>query len=150
MYIIRAAYAFENTLDYKLSRTFILGLFFAIGYLIKEYIEVFRKCHCPALWAASTVSFLLIGTFTITAYCGCSKCGTGSNRTAMGTTPTEGRTIAADTSILPFGTQVVIGGVVYTVEDTGSGVRGNHIDIFFATHAKALQFGRKTMKVYKY
>ena len=92
----------------------------------------------------------LIGTFTITAYCGCSKCGTGSNRTAMGTTPTEGRTIAADTSILPFGTQVVIGGVVYTVEDTGSGVRGNHIDIFFATHAKALQFGRKTMKVYKY
>ncbi len=92
----------------------------------------------------------LIGTFTITAYCGCSKCGTGSNRTAMGTTPTEGRTIAADTSILPFGTQVVIGGVVYTVEDTGSGVRGNHIDIFFATHAKALQFGRRTMKVYKY
>ena len=92
----------------------------------------------------------LIGTFTITAYCGCKKCGTGSNRTAMGTTPTEGRTIAADTSILPFGTQVVIGGVVYTVEDTGSGVRGNHIDIFFATHAKALQFGRKTMKVYKY
>lgn len=65
MYIIRAAYAFENTLDYKLSRTFILGLFFAIGYLIKEYIEVFRKCHCPALWAASTISFLLIGTFTI-------------------------------------------------------------------------------------
>lgn len=92
----------------------------------------------------------LIGTFTITAYCGCKKCGTGSNRTASGTTPTEGRTIAADTSILPFGTQVVIGGVVYTVEDSGSGVSGNHIDIFFATHAKALAFGRKVMKVYKY
>lgn len=91
-----------------------------------------------------------VGTFTITAYCGCSKCGTGSNRTASGTTPTEGRTIAADTSILPFGTQVVIGGVVYTVEDSGSGVRGNHIDIFFATHSRALAFGRKTMKVYKY
>ncbi|MBE5942520.1 MAG: hypothetical protein E7264_08290 [Lachnospiraceae bacterium] len=98
----------------------------------------------------TTESGELIGTFTITAYCGCSKCGTGSNRTATGTTPTEGRTIAADTSILPFGTQVVIGGVVYTVEDTGSGVRGNHIDIFFATHARALAFGRKTMKVYKY
>lgn len=91
-----------------------------------------------------------VGTFTITAYCGCSKCGTGSNRTASGTTPTEGRTIAADTSILPFGTQVVIGGVVYTVEDSGSGVRGNHIDIFFATHSRALAFGRKTMKVYRY
>lgn len=91
-----------------------------------------------------------IGTFTITAYCGCSKCSSGSQKTASGTTPTEGRTIAADTSILPFGTQVVIGGVVYTVEDCGSGVTGNHIDIFFATHSKAIAFGRKTMKVYKY
>lgn len=98
----------------------------------------------------ATESGEYIGTFTITAYCGCSKCGTGSNRTASGTTPAEGRTIAADTSILPFGTQVEIGGVVYTVEDSGSGVRGNHIDIFFATHARALAFGRKTMKVYKY
>lgn len=91
-----------------------------------------------------------IGTFTITAYCGCKKCSGGSNKTASGTTPTEGRTIAADTSILPFGTQVVIDGVVYTVEDCGSGVKGNHIDIFFATHKKALAFGRKTLKVYKY
>lgn len=55
-----------------------------------------------------------------------------------------------DTSILPYGTQVVIGGTVYTVEDCGSGVNGNHIDIFFATHAKAVAFGRKSMKVYKY
>lgn len=92
----------------------------------------------------------LIGTFTVTAYCGCKKCSGGSNKTASGTTPTEGRTIAADTSILPFGTQVVIDGIVYTVEDCGSGVRGNHIDIFFATHAKALAFGKKTVKVYKY
>ena len=91
-----------------------------------------------------------IGTFTITAYCGCKKCSGGSGKTASGTTPTEGRTIAADTSILPFGTQVVIGGVVYTVEDRGSGVTGNHIDIFFATHKKAMAFGKKTMKVYKY
>lgn len=98
----------------------------------------------------ATESGECIGTFTITAYCGCKKCSGGSQKTASGTTPTEGRTIAADTSILPFGTKVVIGGVVYTVEDRGSGVNGNHIDIFFATHAKALAFGRKSMKVYKY
>lgn len=91
-----------------------------------------------------------IGTFTITAYCGCKKCSGGSKKTASGTTPTEGRTIAADTSVLPFGTKVVIGGVVYTVEDCGSGVTGNHIDIFFATHSKALAFGKKSMKVYRY
>ena len=91
-----------------------------------------------------------IGTFTITAYCGCKKCSGGNSKTASGTTPTEGRTIAADTSVLPYGSQVVIDGVVYTVEDCGSGVKGNHIDIFFSTHAKALAYGTKTVKVYKY
>ncbi|MCM1157466.1 MAG: SH3 domain-containing protein [Bacteroidales bacterium] len=92
----------------------------------------------------------LIGSFTITAYCGCSACCGGHNQTASGTIPTEGRTIAADTSILPFGTQVVIDGIVYTVEDRGSGVVGNHIDIFIATHERALAFGTRTVNVYKY
>lgn len=98
----------------------------------------------------ATESGECLGTFTITAYCGCKKCSGGSKKTASGTTPTEGRTIAADTSILPYGTQVVIDGIVYTVEDCGSGVKGNHIDIFFATHEKALAYGRKSVKVYKY
>ncbi len=97
----------------------------------------------------ATESGECLGTFTVTAYCGCKKC-CGGKKTASGTTPTEGRTIAADTSILPYGTQVVIDGIVYTVEDCGSGVKGNHIDIFFATHKKAVAFGRKTLKVYKY
>lgn len=91
-----------------------------------------------------------LGTFTVTAYCGCSKCSSGNNLTATGTVPTQGRTIAADPSVLPYGTKVVIGGAVYTVEDCGSGVRGNHIDIFFATHDQALAFGRRTMQVFKY
>lgn len=98
----------------------------------------------------ATESGECIGTFTITAYCGCKKCSGGNSKTASGTTPTEGRTIAADTSVLPYGSQVVIDGVVYTVEDCGSGVKGNHIDIFFSTHAKALAYGTKTVKVYKY
>ena len=91
-----------------------------------------------------------LGTFTITAYCGCTKCSGGSNLTATGTVPAQGRTIAADPSVLPYGTKVVIGGIVYTVEDCGSGVRGNHIDIFFATHEQALAFGRRSMQVFKY
>lgn len=99
---------------------------------------------------AATQAGECLGTFTITAYCGCPSCSNGSNRTASGTVPTQGRTIAADTSILPYGTQVVIGGAVYTVEDCGSGVRGNHIDIFFATHDQAVAFGRRTMQVFKY
>lgn len=98
----------------------------------------------------ATTSGESLGTFVITAYCGCSSCSGGHNKTATGTTPTEGRTIAADPSVLPYGTKVVIGGVVYTVEDCGSGVGGNHIDIFFASHSAAMSFGRKTMEVFRY
>ena len=50
----------------------------------------------------ATESGEYVGTFTITAYCGCNKCSAGHNRTASGTIPTEGRTIAADTSIWPL------------------------------------------------
>ncbi len=87
-------------------------------------------------------------TYTLTGYCPCSKCcGKYSNpsnpTTASGTTATAGRTIAADTKIYPFGTQISINGNVYTVEDTGSGVNGYHFDIYFNTHDEALQFGRR-------
>lgn len=88
-------------------------------------------------------------SYTLTGYCSCKKCcGVYSNpdnpTTASGTRATAGRTIAADTSIYPFGTQIVINGHTYTVEDTGSGVTGYHFDIYFDSHEEALQFGKQT------
>ena len=88
----------------------------------------------------------LIGTFTATAYCPCVKCcGIWSEdhpsrgedyvqKTRAGTIPEEGRTIAADWDVLPKGSEVVINGHPYIVEDTGSAVKGNHVDIFFESH----------------
>lgn len=91
-----------------------------------------------------------LGTFTITAYCPCAKCcGKTNGRTASGKIATAGHTVAAS-SQFAFGTQLVIGGKVYTVEDRGGAIKGNRIDIFFASHQAALNFGRKTMKVYLY
>ena len=81
--------------------------------------------------------------FKATAYCPCSKCcgkWAGGN-TASGTTPTAGRTIAVDTSVIPFGTKIIINGITYIAEDTGSLIEGNRIDIFFDSHEEALQFG---------
>ncbi len=83
------------------------------------------------------------GKFKLTAYCACSKCcgkWAGGN-TASGTKPTQGRTIAVDTSVIPFGTQVIIDGHTYIAEDTGSAIKGNKIDVFFDNHEEALQFG---------
>lgn len=90
-----------------------------------------------------------IGTYKITGYCGCSICcGKTDGVTASGTSATAGRTIAADTSKLPFGTKVVIDGHTYTVEDVGGAIRGNHIDVYFSSHSKALQWGVRYCDVY--
>ncbi|MFQ9515250.1 MAG: 3D domain-containing protein [Eubacterium sp.] len=90
-----------------------------------------------------------LGTFKVTGYCSCSRCcGKSTGITASGTVAKAGRTIAADTSKLSFGTKVVINGHTYTVEDKGGAISGNRIDIFFSSHAKALQWGVRYCKVY--
>lgn len=91
-----------------------------------------------------------LGTFKLTAYCPCKKCcgkWAGGN-TASGTKPTANRTIAVDTKVIPFGTKVIINGVTYIAEDTGSAVKGNVIDIYFEDHNVALKFGVKYAEVF--
>ena len=92
-----------------------------------------------------------LGKFVITAYCTCRVCCgvySGGNRTASGTVPTSNRTIAVDTSVIPFNTRVVINGQVYVAEDRGGAIKGKRIDMFFMTHKEALRWGRRTMEVY--
>lgn len=90
-----------------------------------------------------------LGTFKVTGYCSCSRCcGKSTGVTASGKVAKAGRTIAADTSKLPYGTKVVIDGHTYTVEDKGGAINGNRIDIFFSSHDKALQWGVRYCDVY--
>ncbi|MCC8022572.1 MAG: peptidoglycan DD-metalloendopeptidase family protein [Clostridiales bacterium] len=94
-----------------------------------------------------------IGQVRTSAYCACSICcGPYANGiTASGTTATANRTIAVDAynPLLPMGTKVVINGIQYTVEDTGNLNTNNvDIDIFFATHAEALAWGKQTHTAY--
>ncbi|MBD5097716.1 MAG: hypothetical protein HDT40_12145 [Lachnospiraceae bacterium] len=105
-------------------------------------------------YADENGTYELVGEFTLTAYCPCTICcGQWSNpanpTTASGTTATAGRTIAADTSKFPFGTQLVINGQIYTVEDVGGAITGNKIDIYFNTHQEAINFGRQSAQVYR-
>ena len=48
---------------------------------------------------------------------------------------------------VPFGTQLLINGVVYTVEDRGTPY--GHVDIFFDSHSEALNFGLQYADVYQ-
>lgn len=95
----------------------------------------------------STVASTGATTYKVTAYCPCSKCcGKATGRTAAGTVATPGRTIAASGKFA-FGTQLNVGGHVYTVEDRGGAVQGNKIDIFVSSHAQALAWGVRYLPV---
>lgn len=91
-----------------------------------------------------------LGEFTLTAYCGAACCcGQYANGlTATGTTATEGRTIAVDPRVIPYGSKVIINGHEYIAEDCGGAIKGNRIDVYFDSHAAALDFGRQTAEVY--
>ena len=92
-----------------------------------------------------------MGSYKLTAYCSCSKCcGSWSkyNKTESGTTPKQGRTVAVDKTKIPLGSHLIINGQEYIAEDTGSGVKSNHIDIYFNSHREALNFGVQHATVY--
>lgn len=98
---------------------------------------------------------VFLGEYTITAYCACSRCcGVWANGyTATGTLATEGRTIAVDPKVIPYGTHVLLiwpDGTQhsYISEDCGGGVNGNHIDVFFNDHQAARVFGVQSAMVY--
>lgn len=94
--------------------------------------------------------FFDLGEFKLTAYCACEKCcGKSDGITASGAKVQQGITIAADTDILPFGTNVIINGHEYTVQDRGGAIKGNRIDIYFDSHEDALEFGVQKAEVYK-
>lgn len=102
-----------------------------------------------------------LGEYRLTAYCPCSKCcgKYGESRpvdadgnlivvTASGKHAKANWTVAADTSILPFGTRVYINGYEYEVQDRGGAIKGNKIDIYFDDHQEALNFGVQYAEIF--
>jgi 3D (Asp-Asp-Asp) domain-containing protein len=107
-------------------------------------------------------------TMTTTGYCDCQKCCNWKRnwlfRPVIASGPSKGKpkdvgitasgskakpgTVAADTGRYPFGTVVHVPGYGYgRVEDRGSAVRGEHLDLFFKSHKEALKWGRRTSRV---
>lgn len=106
----------------------------------------------------------------VTGYCNCGKCcgwrrkwfffgepvyDYGSLKgkpkkvgvTASGTVAAKG-TIAADPAVYPFGTRIGIPGYgVGIVQDVGGAIKGAHIDIWFPSHAAAIAWGARKVKV---
>lgn len=92
-----------------------------------------------------------LGEFRLTAYCSCEICcgkWAKYNTTKFGTTPEEGRTIAVDDDLIPLGTIVIIDGVEYVAEDTGSAIKKNRIDVYHDSHEAAKRFGVQYKEVF--
>lgn len=89
-----------------------------------------------------------LGKFKISAYCHCSKCcGKSDGITATGTKATANRTIAVDPNVIPLGSEVMIDGNIYVAEDTGGGIKGNRVDMYFSTHQEALNWGIQNKEI---
>jgi 3D (Asp-Asp-Asp) domain-containing protein len=91
----------------------------------------------------------------VTAYCPCTLC-CGPNAqglTACGkpVTHNHGRFVAADAAVFNFGTSLSVpgyyGGQDVKVLDRGGAIKGNKLDVFFPTHARAKQWGRQHLDV---
>lgn len=90
-----------------------------------------------------------LGIFRTTGYCPCYRCSEGwGRRTSTGATATSSHTVAVDPRVIPYGTKLMIEGVIYTAEDRGGGVKGNHIDIFFDSHTQTRQHGSRQQEVF--
>lgn len=90
-----------------------------------------------------------LGNFELTYYCSCEICcDVETGITATGTPVVEGRTIAVDPDVIPYGTKVIIGGHVFTAEDCGGAIKGKHIDIYVNDHERALSMGVNQAQVH--
>ena len=89
---------------------------------------------------------LIIILCSVTAYTASyEECGKTDGITSSGTKATEGRTVACD--FLKFGTQIVILGQTYAVEDRIGSGHPSKIDVFMESKEEALKFGRREIEV---
>ncbi|CUU08476.1 MAG: 3D domain-containing protein [Fimbriimonadales bacterium] len=74
--------------------------------------------------------------------------GTGSGRTATGL-PAGYGLVAVDPRVIPFGTVLYVEGYGMAIAaDRGRAIRGNKIDLCYATRQQAIQFGRRKVRVH--
>lgn len=111
-----------------------------------EAIVVVSKGEITTAEALPEERWESMGIWKLTAYCPCEKCnGRGRAwKTASGAPMVVGRTVAVGG--LPFGTELMINGQTYVVEDRG--VHGHHVDILHESHAAANRFGVKRAEVF--
>ena len=99
------------------------------------------------------------GGARITGYCACEKCcpGTSDGVTATGTKAQEGRTVAVDPSVIPYGTKLMIkgpngewlnNGQPFIAEDCGGAIDNYDVDIYYDSHNEAYRGTKYNCEIY--
>ena len=91
----------------------------------------------------------------VTAYCACKKCcgprAQGITASGRPVSHNGGRFVAADTRLLKFNTKLLVpgyaDGAAVPVIDRGGAIKGNKLDVYFASHQEARQWGRRRIPV---
>jgi len=87
-----------------------------------------------------------LGSFAMTAY---TQYHNPPQRTASGTMPATGRTVAVDPKVIPLGTKLHIEGVgIRIAEDTGRKIKGKKLDLFLSSMGDCTRFGVRSRQVY--
>lgn len=95
--------------------------------------------------AARLVDRPQVLTMLATAYS--HGCGNGDGFTATMTRPRPG-VVAVDPRVIPLGTELYVEDYgPARAEDTGGAIKGHQIDVFFDCPSRALEWGRKTVRV---
>ncbi len=127
-------------------------------YTAPEETQIVEAAYDPA-WdipasEPAACDDVFLGEYTLTAYCPCARCcGKSDGITATGTLAAEGRTIAVDPRVIPYGSRVLLiwpDGTqhTYIAEDCGSGINGNRIDVYLSDHETARVFGVQSAMAY--
>ena len=108
----------------------------------KKVKAVVTAYYCPLRFQ----KYYITGSYTEET-----KLNGRGKRTSSGTDPKIG-TIAADTSVFPYGTKIMVEGYgLCNVEDTGGAIKGNRLDLFMGygepALLKALRWGKKEVEV---
>ena len=122
---------------------------------LQDYLEIVEKqAEIEAVknnvGLSEEVLVEYLGEFRLTAYCPCEECSEGwGSMTSTGVLAQENHTIAVDPTVIPYGSKIIINGIIYTAEDCGGAIKNNIIDIYFNTHEEVDDFGMKeNIKIY--
>lgn len=142
------------------------NIFFGIWLIISLMLLIIMGCGIIKLYKQtkkppetiiverdiSPIPYDYLGVYTISHYCDCPICTKTAkgSKTATGTKPKEGRTIACDGNTLKMGDIVYIETIgVRVCEDRGSAIKGKRIDVYMNDHDIANKMGIRKVNVYR-